>query len=320
VRRICAIDGASGKESAGEPLSAAGRDPCSALVRGSEASPRQEKPDRDIERQGIVPRSEGVPQRTGASTEQASTRRAFLRYLLGGLALALPSTALSYGRKPYFTWAQLRYPGAWDPNPRASDRFLDALRARTSVEPGKPRRILEVGDPELFSLPFLYVAGRGAFPGLGSSGESWLRRYLEHGGFVLFDDATGIADSGFAEGVATTLSRVLPGRAFKPLPGDHTVFQSFYLLRDVTGRRSVRPFLLGVEVEDVTPVVFSPNDLGGAWDGDPLGGYTFPCTPGGERQREMSYRLGVNLVLYALTENYKKDQVHIPFILKRRHP
>ena len=64
--------------------------------------------------------------------------------------------------------------------------------------------------------------------------------------------------------------------------------------------------------------VFCANDLGGAWDGDPLGGYTYPCTPGGERQRELSFRMGVNLVLYALTGNYKKDQVHIPFILKRR--
>jgi len=64
--------------------------------------------------------------------------------------------------------------------------------------------------------------------------------------------------------------------------------------------------------------VFCANDLGGAWDGDPLGGYTYPCTPGGEHQRELSFRLGVNLALYALTGNYKKDQVHIPFILKRR--
>jgi len=247
------------------------------------------------------------------------TRRGFLStFWVAAAALASAGRGHAYGRKPYFTWAQLRYPGVWDPNPRASERFIDALKARTSVEPGKPRRLVDIGDPELYTLPFLYVAGRGAFPGLGSAGEGWLRRYLDNGGFVLFDDATGIADSGFAEGVTSTLARVLPGRPLAPLPAEHTVFQSFYLLRDVAGRKSVRPFLLGVDLEDVTPAILCPNDLGGAWDGDPLGGYTFPCTPGGERQREMSYRLGVNLVLYALTENYKKDQVHIPFILKRR--
>ncbi|MBI5016426.1 MAG: DUF4159 domain-containing protein [Deltaproteobacteria bacterium] len=246
------------------------------------------------------------------------TRRAALR-TLAALVVAAPRLARgAYGRKGYFTWTQLRYGGAWDPAPRASERFLDALRGRTSVEPARPRRVLEVGDPALFELPFLYVAGRGSFPGLGAAGEGWLRRYLEHGGFVLFDDATGIPDSGFAEGVTATLARVLPGRPFRPLPGDHTVFQSFYLLRDVAGRKLVHPYLSGVDLEDVTPAIFCANDLGGAWDGDPLGGYTFPCVPGGERQRELSFRLGVNLVLYALTENYKKDQVHIPFILKRR--
>ncbi len=245
------------------------------------------------------------------------------RQVLGALALAaagaaLPTRARAYGRKSYFTWAQLRYPGSWDPSPRAPERFLEALRRRTSVEPDPRRRVLEVGSPDLFTLPFLYVGGRGSFPSLGAEGEAWLRRYLEHGGFVLFDDATGIPDSGFAQGVAETLARAVPGRRLQPLPSDHTVFQSFYLLRDVPGRKIVRPFLYGVDLEDLTPAILCANDLAGAFDGDPLGGYTHACTPGGERQREMTFRLGVNLALYAVTGNYKKDQVHIPFILKRR--
>ena len=246
-------------------------------------------------------------------------RREFLRRLSAALAIAaLPGSAPAYGRKSYFTWTQLRYPGSWDPNPRAAERFVEALRGRTSVEPARARRVLDVGDPELWSLPFLYVAGRGSFPSLGPSEETWLRRFLDGGGFVLFDDATGIPDSGFAEGAGKLLERLYPARPLKPVPGDHTVFQSFYLLREPAGRKMVRPYLLGVDVEDVTPAFLCPNDLGGAWDGDPLGGYTYPCTPGGERQREMTFRMGVNLVLYALTDNYKKDQVHIPFILKRR--
>jgi len=236
----------------------------------------------------------------------------------GACGIAVPRLSRAYGRQDYFTWAQLRYLGSWDPNPKAAERFLEALRRRTSVEPAPGRRVVDVGSPDLFSLPFLHVAGRGSFPDLGREAETWLRRYLEHGGFVFFDDATGIPDSGFAEGVADTLTRVFPGRRLQPLPADHTVFQSFYLLRDVPGRTAVRPFLYGVAVEDLTPAILCPNDLTGAYDGDPLGGYTHPCTPGGERQREMTFRLGVNLVLYALTGNYKKDQVHIPFILKRR--
>jgi len=244
------------------------------------------------------------------------SRRRFLA-VLGAAALG-PGLARGYGLRSYFTWTQLRYPGAWDPNPRAAGRFLRELARRTSVEPAGRRRVLDPGDPGLFELPFLYVAGRFGPPELGPAGEEVLARYLEHGGFVLFDDATGVADSGFAEGVEDLLGRVMPGRPLTPLPADHTVYQSFYLLSGAPGRVLVKPFLYGVDREDLTPAVLSVNDLSGAWDADPVAGFTHPCVPGGERQRELAFRLGVNLVLYALTGNYKKDQVHIPFILKRR--
>jgi hypothetical protein len=38
---------------------------------------------------------------------------------------------------------------------------------------------------------------------------------------------------------------------------------------------------------------------------------------GGDQQREMATRFGVNLVIYVLTGNYKEDQVHIPALLER---
>ena len=41
------------------------------------------------------------------------------------------------------------------------------------------------------------------------------------------------------------------------------------------------------------------------------------AVPGGEVQREMEFRAGVNLVMYALTGNYKADQVHVPALLER---
>jgi len=50
---------------------------------------------------------------------------------------------------------------------------------------------------------------------------------------------------------------------------------------------------------------------------DDMGRVMFPVVPGGERQREMAYRFGVNVVMYVLTGNYKSDQVHVPAILER---
>jgi hypothetical protein len=43
----------------------------------------------------------------------------------------------------------------------------------------------------------------------------------------------------------------------------------------------------------------------------------FPIVPGSARQRELAFRFGVNLVMYALTGNYKADQVHLDAILER---
>ena len=65
-------------------------------------------------------------------------------------------------------------------------------------------------------------------------------------------------------------------------------------------------------------VAYIKNDMGGAWSRDDFGNWEFPCTPGGETQREYSFRMGINLIMYALCLDYKADQVHVDFIMKRR--
>ena len=60
-----------------------------------------------------------------------------------------------------------------------------------------------------------------------------------------------------------------------------------------------------------------PPGWAAAWATDFDGRPLFPVTPGGERQREMAYRFGVNLAMYALTGNYKSDQAHTRTILQR---
>ncbi|MCZ6527251.1 MAG: DUF4159 domain-containing protein, partial [Candidatus Dadabacteria bacterium] len=94
----------------------------------------------------------------------------------------------------------------------------------------------------------------------------------------------------------------------------------FYLLNSVSGRKVIQPYLEGITFkdEDRTSVFYSRNDLGGAWSEDEFGKWEFETVPGGEAQRERAIRLGINIILYALTGNYKKDQVHSPFIKRRQ--
>lgn len=246
------------------------------------------------------------------------TRRQFLFSLAPGVLAFATMSREKPAARSYFTWTQLKYPGAWDPNPRAPERFMTELRRRTSVETELRRVVVEPGDPALFNLPFLYISGRGGLPEFDAQTALWLRRYVEYGGFILVDDAGGVERSPFITGIARLLEQAFPDSPLSTLPADHTVYQSFYLVNRVAGRKVVRPVLSGVTRDNLTPVIVCHNDLMGAFEGDSMGDYSYPCIPGGEEQREQSYRLGINILMYAFCDNYKKDQVHIPFILKRR--
>jgi hypothetical protein len=69
--------------------------------------------------------------------------------------------------------------------------------------------------------------------------------------------------------------------------------------------------------DGVSSLVITSNDLASAWALDNANRPLYPVVPGGEFQREMAFRAGVNLVMYALTGNYKADQVHVPALLER---
>jgi hypothetical protein len=105
------------------------------------------------------------------------------------------------------------------------------------------------------------------------------------------------------------------------VPPDHVLTKSFYLMQEFPGRFSGGT--LWIETTEsrtndgVASVLIGSNDWAGAWAVDEFGRPQFPVVPGGERQREFAYRFGVNLTMYAMTGNYKADQVHVPFILER---
>jgi len=97
--------------------------------------------------------------------------------------------------------------------------------------------------------------------------------------------------------------------------------KSFYLLSDMPGRWMGGKVWIesgsGRVNDGVTTIVIGANDYAGAWAVDQRGRGLNPVTPGGETQREMAFRVGVNIVMHALTGNYKDDQVHIQDIMQR---
>jgi len=247
------------------------------------------------------------------------TRRGFIKAVAAGAGLlVLPGDLHAFGDDSKLRFSTLRH------NNPENDARNDGLRRlcfeimqRTSLEMDLASSSVSMEDDTLFDTPLLYLYGDQPF---NPWPESWvfaLNRHLTYGGFLLVDsDAT--AGEGFDQSIRREVARIFPGREMVKLDREHTVYKSFYLLTEQAGRIMEKPYLEGVDVDDRTPLVYCRNDLAGAWSRDSLGAWRFPVTPGGDRQREMAFRFGVNLVMYAVCVNYKADQVHIPFILKRR--
>jgi len=252
------------------------------------------------------------------------TRRDFIRIFCQGLVgTALMTGKAVAGHPPgkspiQFVFAQVRYRGGdWNPHPLAAPPLMEELMLRTSVESATVRHELSLTDRELFNYPFLYMTGKYEFEPFTQEEIEILRRFLSYGGFLLVDDALGQQGYGFDKSLRKEIRRVFPTTEFRRLPASHASMRSYYLLRRIGGVRMVSPYLEGITVGSSTPIIYCHNDLGGAWERDQLGQYTNACTPGGEEQRRDAFHLGINLILYAMTENYKEDLIHVPFIRKR---
>jgi hypothetical protein len=247
-----------------------------------------------------------------------SRRGLLLAGISGAAATLLPRDARAFGESSRLSFALLRHAGRWDPRPDALPRLAWEIAKRTSIDTTPLVKPLGAADPELFRHPFAVLASDQAVPGLGQAEIAGLRRYLSYGGFLLLDDATGVRGSSFDGSARELLARVLPGARLAPLRRDHVVYKSFYLLDGPAGRVVAAPDLEAIELGGRLAVVFSGNDLLGALARDSFGTWEMEVAPGGEAQREKAIRLGVNLAMYAMCLDYKEDQVHIPFIMKRR--
>jgi hypothetical protein len=186
------------------------------------------------------------------------------------------------------------------------------------VEVVPDARPFPLSSPRLFEYPFLYFGGEGPFGPLSADEVENLRRYLTFGGFVLADAQDGSAGSGFDASFRREMARVLPQSPLTPVPSQHVIFKTFFLMDSAPGRFLKKGQLESCRLGKREAVVYTQNDLMGALNRSEAGGYEFDVSPGGEPQRELAIRMAVNLCMYALCLDYKDDAVHLPLILNKR--
>jgi hypothetical protein len=192
------------------------------------------------------------------------------------------------------------------------------LILRTSIDHATMAEVNFERD-ELAFYPLIYWPISASAQPLSDQAKAKVNRYLSSGGMILIDTKAG------AGGGHVDIGKLIEGidvPTLAPVPPGHVLTKSFYLLDEFPGR------VPGGEVwverdqdarnDGVSSVVVGSADWAGAWAVDATSGQPlFSLSPGGERQREWAYRFGVNLVMYALTGNYKSDLVHAPFIQQR---
>jgi len=210
-------------------------------------------------------------------------------------------------------------PGGQAPSrPNAALVLAQEIRFRTAADVKLDRIVVQLGSKAIFDHPFLLWVGEGSFT-LTDRELINLRTFLESGGTLLVDNAgEGAGLAAFDRALRTQMLRAFPGRMLTVVPPQHVLFRAFYKIVSVWGSRTVRPYLEALFLEGRIALLYSQNDLAGAWSRDGFGNWEYEAVPGGPAQRENAIRLGVNVVLYALLQDYKDEQAHVEYLFRKR--
>jgi hypothetical protein len=203
----------------------------------------------------------------------------------------------------------------------AAARWAWELVRRTSAPARIVTTFVAPDQQELLTEPFVVWAGTGEIQPLARSEVRGLRQFLKLGGVMVVDDADPGAGT-FSQSVKRELRRVLPESPVVKLDPSHVIFKTYYIIDRPVGRELGPTQVEAVVRGKNAQVLLLKHDLLGAL-ARRQGAWALPVEPGGEQQRQYAIRLAVNLAMYVLCSDYKDDQVHAPWLMRRRarqHP
>jgi len=209
-------------------------------------------------------------------------------YLLSGSASAQtpPNNGL-------VTLAVLKYAGGgdWYNDPLNLPNLAKELNRRTNIKCNEDRAVAELTDDKVFNYPFLFITGHGNIVFTDAEVKR-LRDFLENGGFLYADD-----DFGMDVSFRREMARVFPDNALVELPYDHPIFHEVYDfpsgLPKIHEHYEGAPKGFGIYFQNRLVVFYTWNtNISDGW----VDTYNDPPD-----KREAAFRVGVNIVSYALT-------------------
>ena len=207
----------------------------------------------------------------------------------------------------------------------AMQGLLEQLERRTTIEPDGVHG-LTPDMPGLETYPFLYWPVRRDAASLSPAERQNINAYMASGGTIVFDtgdEGDRVLRAGAPHPGLKRISEGLDIPRLTEVPGDHVLTKSFYLLQVFPGRWANGPVYVqaaeaGTSGRDgVSPVIIGSNDWAVGWAFTKDDGALVDLENDIPRQREFAQRFGVNIAMYALSGNYKADQVHAAALVER---
>lgn len=247
---------------------------------------------------------------------KAGARLSLVMMVIIPAGAAYAQDDIDYANGLYLAYISSSDPSANAVTRQALENLAVELRQRTSAEPDGVAALDPARDSLAF-FPWIYWPASSMRQTPSAEALRNIQSYLDNGGTIFFDLQDGVQGAGPNTEALRRITNALNIPPLMPAPDDHVLRKTFYLLDNFPGRYNNGQIWVERSADagrdGVSPVLIGSSDWATAWAMERSGSQL----TGGSRQREMAIRTGVNIMMYALTGNYKQDQVHIPYILER---
>ncbi len=201
----------------------------------------------------------------------------------------------AFSPAPSFKLAKLKYNGGgdWYANKTALPNLINFCNDNMNMNIAQDESIVEVGSPELFNYPYVYLTGHGNIH-LSDAEAQNLRSYLISGGFLHIDDNYGLDQF-----IRLEMKKVFPELEFVELPYDHPIYKQKYVFNNGLPKihehdgKPAQGF--GLIYKNKLVCFYSyESDLGNGWEDQDI--YNDP-----QEKRLQALKMGANIISYALT-------------------